>query len=361
MQSTIRKVMRDARTWTILLALALTAGAADIFATRTAEQGAGRATAGAPDVSVTRSAENAKSLLKASSDYMAAQKAFSFDYDTYLEVVTKENQKLGLASSGTMTVQRPNKLRAVRTGGFASVEFVYDGKTVTMLGKNANAYTQVEAAGTIDQLVDNMRTKYGRPLPGADLLMSNLYDQLMPEVVDVKDLGSGMINGAECDHLAFRTKDVDWEIWIAQGSSPYPCRYVVTSTQMNRAPQYSIELRTWKAGAALASDAFAFKVPANARKVNASDLRDFDELPSIFSIRKTAGRPMTMVKRIRTLLLAAMLGVLCLELSERFLPPGMFGFVSSVEAVVGRPLTPVSVTGVARRTARRCSADVYDC
>ena len=40
---------------------------------------------------------------------------------------------------------------------------------------------------------------------------------------------------------------------------------------------------------------------------------------------------------------------LCLELSDRFLPPG----VSTVEAIVGRPLTPVSVSGVARRTARR--------
>jgi hypothetical protein len=289
MPSTIQKVMRDARTWTILLALATTAGAADIFATRAAEQGAGTTTTGAAGVSSTRTAENAKSLLKASSDYMAGQKAFSFDYDTYLEVVTKENQKLGLASSGTMTVNRPDKIRATRTGGFADVEFVFDGKTVTMFGRNANAYTQVEAAGTIDQLVDNLRTKYHRPLPGADLLMSNLYDQLMPEVVDIKDLGSGVINGVECDHLAFRTKEVDWEIWIAQGSRPHPCRYAVTSTQVNRAPQYSIELRTWKTGAALVSDPFTFKVPANARKVNAGDLRDFDELPSNFVIKKITG------------------------------------------------------------------------
>ena len=70
---------------------------------------------------------------------------------------------------------------------------------------------------------------------------------------------------------------------------------------------------------------------------------------------------MTMVKRIRILLLAVLFGVLCLELSERFLPPGANGFVTTVEAVVGRPLTPVSVSGVARRTARRCGAGVYDC
>ena len=68
---------------------------------------------------------------------------------------------------------------------------------------------------------------------------------------------------------------------------------------------------------------------------------------------------MTMVKRIRILLLAAMFGVVCLELSERFLPPSVNGFFSTVGAVVGRPLTPVSVSGVARRTARRCAG--YAC
>jgi hypothetical protein len=36
-------------------------------------------------------------------------------------------------------------------------------------------------------------------------------------------------------------------------------------------------------------------------------------------------------------------------------------FVSTAMARVGRPLTPVSVAGVARRTTRRCAAGVYNC
>ena len=35
--------------------------------------------------------------------------------------------------------------------------------------------------------------------------------------------------------------------------------------------------------------------------------------------------------------------------------------ISSAEARVGRPLTPVSVAGVARRTARRCANGTYNC
>ena len=45
---------------------------------------------------------------------------------------------------------------------------------------------------------------------------------------------------------------------------------------------------------------------------------------------------------------------------ERF-SLGELSFVSSAHAIVGRPLTPVSVAGVARRTARRCAAGVYYC
>ena len=86
----------------------------------------------------------ARSLFKAMSDYMAAQTAISFDYDSTLEVVTAEGQKLGLASSGAVTLARPDKLRATRTGGFADVEMVFDGTTLSLLGKNVNAYAQVE-------------------------------------------------------------------------------------------------------------------------------------------------------------------------------------------------------------------------
>jgi hypothetical protein len=37
-----------------------------------------------------------------------------------------------------LTLERPDKLRAMRTGGFANVEMVFDGKTPSLLGKNAH-------------------------------------------------------------------------------------------------------------------------------------------------------------------------------------------------------------------------------
>ena len=61
-----------------------------------------------------------------------------------------------------------------------------------------------------------------------------------------------------------------------------------------------------------------------------------------------------MLKHIILGLLAITVCAICLELGERCAIPGVHSFVSTAEAVVGRPLTPVSYAGVARRTARRC-------
>ena len=67
---------------------------------------------------------------------------------------------------------------------------------------------------------------------------------------------------------------------------------------------------------------------------------------------------MTVSKHLGAVLLAAILGLCALEFGGLLSIPGVPSFISTAEAVVGRPLTPVSVAGVARRSARRCAAGV---
>jgi hypothetical protein len=226
---------------------------------------------------------DAKQLLKAMADYMAAQQAITFDYDATLEVVTDEGQKLALASSGALALQRPDKIHVTRTGGFADVEMSFDGATLTLLGKNLNLYAQREIPGSLDNLVDELRVKYNRPLPAADLLLTDVYQALMHDVVDVKDLGSGVISGEECNYLAFRAKEVDWQIWISQGDQPYPCRYVITSKQIEGGPQYSIQIRNWQSGDTLANSDFSFKNATGATKVELDNLKETGHLPTHFN------------------------------------------------------------------------------
>ena len=223
--------------------------------------------------------DDAAKILKAMSDYMASQKSISLSFDTDIEVITPEIQKIQFASSGKLLLSRPDKLRASRTGGYADVELVFNGKTVSVLGKDLNAYAQADAPGTIDQLIDLLRNQYGLELPGADLLVSNPYEALMSDVVTAKHIGQGVIDGVECEHLAFRDQDTDWQIWIETGDHPIPRKLVITSKATAAAPQYTLLIKDWKTDMEPGSDAFAFEPPADAKKVDFKTLGDIDEVP----------------------------------------------------------------------------------
>jgi hypothetical protein len=102
----------------------------------------------------------------------------------------------------------------------------------------------------------------------------------MKDVIDAKHIGQGVIDGIECEHLAFRNADVDWQIWIQLGARPIPRKYVITSKMVTGAPQYTLRIKDWKTDAPVAADAFVFKNAAGMTKVEISALRDIDEIPS---------------------------------------------------------------------------------
>jgi hypothetical protein len=62
---------------------------------------------------------------------------------------------------------------------------------------------------------------------------------------------------------------------------------------------------------------------------------------------------MSRIRKVVITAVAAMTGIAGLELGESFSNLGLPYVVTPAEAVVGRPLTPVSVAGTARRTTRR--------
>ena len=70
---------------------------------------------------------------------------------------------------------------------------------------------------------------------------------------------------------------------------------------------------------------------------------------------------MNMLKILGIVLIAGIIMTFGSEIGEQLSIPGAQSLVSTAEARVGRPLTPVSVAGVGRRTVRRCAAGAYNC
>lgn len=225
-------------------------------------------------------AADAESILKAMTDYVAAQKTLSIGFDTDIEIITPEIQKLQFTSSGEIDLSRPDKVHATRTGGYADVELVADGTSLTVLAKHANIFAQLPASGSLDQLVEKLRADYGFDMPGADLILAGSFDALMEDVIEAAHIGRGVVDGVECEHLAFRNRETDWQIWIEVGAKPIPRKYVITSKAVAAAPQYTLRIKDWQTDVQFSAEAFAFKAPTGAKKVELGDLGHVDEIPA---------------------------------------------------------------------------------
>ena len=122
--------------------------------------------------------------------------------------------------------------------------------------------------GGLDGALDEFRMDTGLDISGADLLYSNAYDGLMTDVESGQVMGTGYIQGKEAYHLAFRAKDVDWQIWIETGDKPVPLKYVITSKWITAAPQFSIVLSDWEVGQKIDPAIFVFTPPEGAVKLD---------------------------------------------------------------------------------------------
>lgn len=208
---------------------------------------------------------DAKSVLAAMSKYLGGLKSFAVEYSAVDEVVTPEGEKLQFLHSGAITVQRPDKLYAIRRGAAGTAEVFLGGKGLILFSKDANAYLQLEAS-SIDAAIEVVH-KLGFDAPGADLIASKPLDSSTMDMTSGAHIGMTFIDGVEVHQLAFRGADVDWQLWVMAGDKALPLRYVITTKSVSGAPQYTLELKNWNTAPQIDAARFAFVPPQGAKKL----------------------------------------------------------------------------------------------
>lgn len=222
----------------------------------------------------------ARALLKAMSDYVGSLSSVETEVDTALEVVTPDMEKISFASTSKLRMTRPDKVRLERMGSFADIDLVFDGKTLSMREGGSKVYGQIPAVGTTEDLINTLHNEVGMAVPGADLLLRDSYTVLVADVLEAKVIGRGIIGGQVCDHVAFRNFDTDWQLWIRTGAEKSPCKMIITSKIVGMAPQYTVNVRSWKGNATFAPATFVFTPAPGDKQVKLSAVPDFDEAPT---------------------------------------------------------------------------------
>ena len=180
----------------------------------------------------------------------------------------KSGQKIEFKHTARLAVQRPNKLRAERTGDLVNQLFVYDGKSLALLSQQDKAYAQVAAPDTLEAMLEFARTKLDIVAPAGDLLDKNAYDILMDGVTDGLVVGKAVIEGVRCDHLVFRAPHVDMQVWLHEGAQPLPRQLVITTRDLPNAPQFAVTMTNWNLKPTFGAQTFKFTPAAGATKID---------------------------------------------------------------------------------------------
>ena len=207
-------------------------------------------------------------ILKRMTDFVGELQRFSLDTESILEEVLVSGQKIQHDFTARVAIQRPDKLRAERTGDRLDQLFLYDGKTFTIEDRLAGYYAVSDAPNNIDDLLHFARDTLDIVPPSGDMVFTNAFDLLTAAVTSGMVVGKSIVGGVRCDHLAFTTAVVDWQIWIADGDRPLPYKYVLTTRNDPAQPQFIVLMSNWNVTPKLSNTLFSFSVPKGSKKID---------------------------------------------------------------------------------------------
>ncbi|PLX52486.1 MAG: hypothetical protein C0612_02080 [Desulfobulbaceae bacterium] len=210
----------------------------------------------------------ATEILKRMTNYLGSLKQFSVHTQNTLEDELDSGHRIDLDVSASVTVSRPNKIRAERKGDLVDQVFYYNGTTLTLYNPSSNVYATEPASDTFEEMFIYLYDTLGFGTPISDLVYSDSFPLLMKDVIFAAVIGKSFINSVKCDHLLFSRPGVDFQVWVSEGSKPLPLKYVVTDTTIAGLMSVVTIMSDWNVAPAVDDDEFTFVPPKGVQKIN---------------------------------------------------------------------------------------------
>lgn len=186
--------------------------------------------------------------------------------DITSEEVLTTGQKLQHGGSTHIVARTPNGFQVTIRTDRHQRDIYYDGRKLTLFAPSLGYYASFAAPSTIRETLQVAADKYGLEIPLADMFAWGLDPQLQTRITSAIRVGSDAVNGQNCAHYAMRQAQVDWQIWIREGSDPLPCKLVITSRADPAMPQHTA-VYTWIDPKPMETSSFTFTPPAGAHEI----------------------------------------------------------------------------------------------
>ena len=200
-------------------------------------------------------------------DYLKNLQQFSVQAEITEDVLLTSGQRIQYCRSVEASVRRPDRMRAESVGDTDNRQIIYDGKTITLMDRGKNFYTTIPAPPELDAALEHGVQAFNLRAPLADLIYTKSYEYLTEGALSGFYVGLSKVQGVPCHHLAFREKDIDWQIWIEDGQTPVPRKFLITDKKA-QGLQFTAVFTKWNTSPQLEDGLFTFVAPEKAEKID---------------------------------------------------------------------------------------------
>lgn len=214
----------------------------------------------------------ASQALHRMSDTLAKARSFSFQGATTMDEPLPTGQMGQFSRQVHVLVHRPDKVYVRTQQGDDIWVLWYHSTNLTLLDTAGKTYACLKVPSRIDSMVDDVATRHGLTLPLADLLSSDLYEDITTGVLVGKYIGQAQMEGVQTDQLLFTHDALDWQIWIQTGPQPVPRKILIDYKRLPGRPQFAAVLSEWNLSAPATDEQFVPDVPKDAKQVGMTTL-----------------------------------------------------------------------------------------
>lgn len=212
-------------------------------------------------------AEQADRLLRQMGAYIGSAGQFTFHADITFDHVLPSGQKLQFSAAEDVALQRPNRLYVEWSGDLGDRQFWYDGTSITLYDPATPFYATEAVPPDIDSMLEKLVPQLDFAPPLADFFYHDPYQSVRGNLQYGFSLGHNDVGGKSCRTLAFVEKDIDWQIWIADGPQLVPCKLVITYKTQPAQPQFSAVFSDWDFAPRIAEPLFTPELPPGTQKI----------------------------------------------------------------------------------------------
>ncbi len=170
----------------------------------------------------------ADEMLKRMGEYLGQAKFFSVSAEIWQDIQLSSGQRIQAGRSLKLQVRRPNRLRVEVHSPRRNRELLYDGKAITLFNRVQNLYGTAPTSGSLDEAMDLACERFGITMPLEDFIRSDPHKDFLEKVTSGSDIGTVDVMGVPCEHLAFTQTNIDWQVWIENGPTAVPRKFVIT-------------------------------------------------------------------------------------------------------------------------------------